>query len=146
MQGCSNSFWRVQTLRSGIAADSCGALARSAGDPPEKASDYQNPLLHPHAAAEGGMSLRAAGGRRYLLPPGSVESLVRRQAFQQACVVFLGAPMFYLQYRVLPSGTSPRREQLGEGLVCCWIDRLTLREADRVARRTIQREHWEVLE
>ncbi len=54
--------------------------------------------------------------------------------------------MFYLQYRVLPSATNPRREQLGEGLVCCWIDRPTLRAADRVARRTIEREHWEVLE
>src|SRR5262249_19623071 len=51
--GCSNSFWRVQTLRSGIAADSCGALARSAGDPPEKASDYQNPLLHPQVRPPG---------------------------------------------------------------------------------------------
>jgi hypothetical protein len=54
--------------------------------------------------------------------------------------------MFYLEYRVLPGAANPRREQLGEGLVCCWIDRPTLREADRVARRTIQRENWEVLE
>src|SRR5262245_23378657 len=54
--------------------------------------------------------------------------------------------MFYLQYRVLPSSGNPRREQLGEGLVCCWIDRPTLRQADRVARRAIQRENWEVLE
>ena len=54
--------------------------------------------------------------------------------------------MFYLQYRVLPSAANPRREQLGEGLVCCWIDRPTLRQADRVARHTIQRQHWEVLE
>jgi hypothetical protein len=54
--------------------------------------------------------------------------------------------MYYLQYRALPSTANPRREQLGEGLVCCWIDRPTLREADRVARQAIQREHWEVLE
>jgi hypothetical protein len=58
----------------------------------------------------------------------------------------LGALMFYLQYRVLPGATNPRREQLGEGMVCCWIDRPTLRGADRVARRAIRRDHWDVLE
>src|SRR5262249_19875536 len=41
---------------------------------------------------------------------------------------------------------QPRREQLGEGLVCCWIDSPPLREAARVARRAIRCEHWEVLE
>jgi hypothetical protein len=60
--------------------------------------------------------------------------------------VSIGAVMFYLQYRVSPGDAHPRREQLGEGLVCCWIDRPTLPEADRVARRTIRREKWDVLE
>src|SRR5208283_4956474 len=54
--------------------------------------------------------------------------------------------MYYLQYRVLPATTNPRRERLGEALVCCWIDRRSLTEADRVARRDIRRENWEVLE
>jgi hypothetical protein len=54
--------------------------------------------------------------------------------------------MYYLEYCVLPGANNPRREQLGEGLVCCWIDRPSLTEADRVAQRIIRREHWDVLE
>jgi hypothetical protein len=54
--------------------------------------------------------------------------------------------MYYLEYRVLPDTNNPRRDQLGEGRVCCWIDRPSLTEADRVARRSIGSEHWEVLE
>jgi hypothetical protein len=54
--------------------------------------------------------------------------------------------MYYLEYRVWPGEDNPRREQLGEGLVCCWIDRRSLAAADRVARRVIRRQQWEVLE
>jgi len=54
--------------------------------------------------------------------------------------------MYYLQYRVWPRASHPHCERLGEGLVCCWIDRHSLAQADRIARRAIRSEHWDVLE
>jgi hypothetical protein len=54
--------------------------------------------------------------------------------------------MYFLQYRILPADEHPEAEQLGEGLVCCWIDRASLAEADRFARRDIARQKWLVVQ
>lgn len=54
--------------------------------------------------------------------------------------------MFYLRYRVRPTNDHPEREMLGEGMVCCWIERPSLAEADGIAQEAIRDEQWDVLE
>ena len=54
--------------------------------------------------------------------------------------------MYFLRYRAMPAKTHPERDRYGEALVCCWIDRRTLATADRVARRQLRAEKWDVLE
>src|SRR6516162_8705769 len=54
--------------------------------------------------------------------------------------------MYFLHYRVIPAKANPERDCLGEGLVCCWIERPSLAEADRVARREIRGRKWQILE
>jgi hypothetical protein len=54
--------------------------------------------------------------------------------------------MYFLQYRILPTEGHPEAELLGEGLVCCWIERDTIDEADSFARAEIARDHWQILE
>ncbi|MDB5310239.1 MAG: hypothetical protein JWO38_4441, partial [Gemmataceae bacterium] len=54
--------------------------------------------------------------------------------------------MYYLRYSVIPAEDHPEREELGEGIVNCWIERDTLAEADQLARQDIRKEKWDVLE
>ena len=54
--------------------------------------------------------------------------------------------MFFLRYDALPGKTHPDRATVGDTYICCWIDRKTLATADRVARRHIKSEKWEILE
>jgi hypothetical protein len=54
--------------------------------------------------------------------------------------------MFFLQYRILPAADHPEQDRLGEGLMCCWIDRPTLDEADEFARADLAERKWTVVE
>jgi hypothetical protein len=54
--------------------------------------------------------------------------------------------MFFLQYRIIPATDHPRREQLGEGLACCWLERPSLAAADKFARKAIAKENWKIIE
>jgi hypothetical protein len=54
--------------------------------------------------------------------------------------------MFFLRYNAIPGKAHPEREVLGDAFVCCWVERKTLAEADKVARRNIKHEKWEILE
>jgi hypothetical protein len=54
--------------------------------------------------------------------------------------------MFFLRYNAIPTKTHPEHEVLGEAFICCWVERKTLDQADRAARRNIKREKWEILE
>jgi exonuclease III len=53
--------------------------------------------------------------------------------------------MYFLRYNVFPAESHPRYEILGEALVCCWIERAALEEADEVARCELQQNHWRIL-
>jgi hypothetical protein len=53
--------------------------------------------------------------------------------------------MHFLRYSVVPAAEHPERERLGEGLVLCWIERPSLAEADKAARRELQEQKWKVL-
>lgn len=54
--------------------------------------------------------------------------------------------MFFLRYVAVPAKRHPEHEVLGEAFVCCWVERKTLATADRVARRNMKAELWDVLE
>jgi hypothetical protein len=54
--------------------------------------------------------------------------------------------MYFLRYSLAPAADHPRAEELGEAVVLCWIERASLAEADKVARKDIARQKWQVLE
>ena len=54
--------------------------------------------------------------------------------------------MYFLRYQVLPNAGHPEADRVGEGLVCCWIDRPTLDEADALAQVDIAGQGWDILE
>jgi hypothetical protein len=53
--------------------------------------------------------------------------------------------MYFLRYQVLPGADHPEADRMGEGLVCCWVDRPSLAEADAVARADITGQGWDIL-
>ena len=53
--------------------------------------------------------------------------------------------MCFLRYEVTPASDHPQIETVGMGLICCWVERESREEADRVARRDIANEKWNVL-
>lgn len=50
--------------------------------------------------------------------------------------------MFFLQFDVTPSSTHPKKDELGGGIVNCWIERSSIDEAIEVARRMIRESHF----
>jgi len=53
--------------------------------------------------------------------------------------------MFYLRYHVTPTATHPEHGVLGEGYVCCWIERETVAEAEELARTEIVADNWDII-
>jgi hypothetical protein len=54
--------------------------------------------------------------------------------------------MFFRRYFAMPAKRHREHDLLGEAYVCCWVERKTLAAADRVARRNMKAELWDVLE
>jgi hypothetical protein len=54
--------------------------------------------------------------------------------------------MYFLSYQVKPSKIHPERERYGDSWVNCWIGRRTLRAADRIARRELESQHWDIVQ
>ena len=52
--------------------------------------------------------------------------------------------MYFLTFHAVPLPQNARSSDLGGAFICCWIDRPTLGEADRVAREWIASEEWQV--
>jgi hypothetical protein len=53
--------------------------------------------------------------------------------------------IYFLRYSLVPAPDHPDAERLGEAVVLCWIDRASLAEADREARRDIAGQQWRVV-
>jgi hypothetical protein len=52
----------------------------------------------------------------------------------------IGVMMYYLRYNLVPVAGHPRREQLGEALMNCWIEGFSLAEADSIARHELRQQ------
>lgn len=53
--------------------------------------------------------------------------------------------IFFIQYEVVPLEKNSEYETTGGAVVNCWIKASSLNEADKIAAKVIEADHWKII-